>query len=186
MLAECTREMFSLAMLVRLGRVSERDVKATFAAFRRLDRDNDGKLNSKDIICGEFIRRRRAKTQQANALRLSTLNNLGAQPSYGYDFSNMGPYIPSQKTSQHAPESTIDVFERADFDGAEFIYESQIHRDSCEDDFSGYDENHEVPETYASDHSVTYGYSPSTGTFLPPNLPRYSHSFSEYEKWAVS
>jgi hypothetical protein len=185
-LAECTREMFSLAMLVRLGRVSERDVKATFAAFRRLDRDNDGKLNSKDIICGEFIRRRRAKTQQANALRLSALNNLGAQPSYGYDFSNMGQYIPSPKTSQHAPDSTTDVVEHADFDDAKFMYKSQIRHDSREDDFSGYAENNADPETYASDHSINYGYSPSTGAFLPSVLPRYSHSFSEYEEWVIS
>merc|ERR1712176_458542 len=33
-LEECDREMFSLAMLVRLGRITEDDVKATFQAFR--------------------------------------------------------------------------------------------------------------------------------------------------------
>jgi hypothetical protein len=36
-LDECTREMFSLAMLVRLGQVSEEEIRQTFAAFRRLD-----------------------------------------------------------------------------------------------------------------------------------------------------
>lgn len=57
-LEECTREMFSLAMLVRLGRITEDDVKATFAAFRRLDVGNYGKLNSRTIIEGELMRRR--------------------------------------------------------------------------------------------------------------------------------
>jgi hypothetical protein len=57
-LEECTREMFSLAMLVRLGRITEEDVKATFAAFRRLDVGNYGKLNSRTIIEGQFMRRK--------------------------------------------------------------------------------------------------------------------------------
>lgn len=56
-LDECTREMFALAMLVRLGRISEQDVRSTFDAFRRLDVDDDGVLNSRDIIMGEFQRR---------------------------------------------------------------------------------------------------------------------------------
>ena len=68
-LNECTREMFALAMLVRLGRISERDVKATFGAFRRLDRDNDGKLSSKDIICGMFDKVR--SSHQARSLNQS-------------------------------------------------------------------------------------------------------------------
>ena len=53
-LNECTREMFSLAMLVRLGKVTERDVRHTFAAFRRLDVDREGVLNSKTIISGKI------------------------------------------------------------------------------------------------------------------------------------
>ncbi|KAL7543960.1 hypothetical protein ACHAXR_013372, partial [Thalassiosira sp. AJA248-18] len=57
-LEECTREMFSLAMLVRLGRITEDDVKSTFAAFRRLDIGNYGKLNSRTIIEGELMRRK--------------------------------------------------------------------------------------------------------------------------------
>ena len=56
-LDECTREMFALAMLLRLGRISEQDVRSTFDAFRRLDVDDDGVLNSRDIIMGEFHRR---------------------------------------------------------------------------------------------------------------------------------
>lgn len=57
-LEECTREMFALAMLVRLGKVTETDIKQTFAAFRRLDVDNDGFLSSKAIIAGMLQRRR--------------------------------------------------------------------------------------------------------------------------------
>ncbi|KAL7554225.1 hypothetical protein ACHAWF_017643 [Thalassiosira exigua] len=63
-LEECTREMFSLAMLVRLGRITEDDVKATFAAFRRLDIGNYGKLNSRTIIEGEIMRQKSLKNIQ--------------------------------------------------------------------------------------------------------------------------
>lgn len=59
-LHECTREMFSLAMLVRLGKVSEEEIRQTFAAFRRLDVNNEGVLNSKSIIAA-MIQKRRAE-----------------------------------------------------------------------------------------------------------------------------
>lgn len=59
-LEECTREMFALAMLVRLGKVTETDIKQTFAAFRVLDVDNDGFLSSKSIIAGMLQKRRQA------------------------------------------------------------------------------------------------------------------------------
>ncbi|OEU09307.1 hypothetical protein FRACYDRAFT_160610, partial [Fragilariopsis cylindrus CCMP1102] len=49
-LDECTREMFALAMMIRLGKVTEVDIKQTFAAFRKLDVNNEGVLNSKSII----------------------------------------------------------------------------------------------------------------------------------------
>ena len=57
-LEECTREMFALAMLVRLGKVTEEDIKHTFAAFRRLDVNNDGVLTSKSIIAAMIQKRR--------------------------------------------------------------------------------------------------------------------------------
>eukprot|EP00814_Leptocylindrus_danicus_P020289 CAMPEP_0116026316 /NCGR_PEP_ID=MMETSP0321-20121206/13747_1 /TAXON_ID=163516 /ORGANISM="Leptocylindrus danicus var. danicus, Strain B650" /LENGTH=320 /DNA_ID=CAMNT_0003499029 /DNA_START=511 /DNA_END=1473 /DNA_ORIENTATION=+ len=57
MLDECTREMFSLAMLIRLGKITEKDVSLIFSAFRRLDVGNDGKLDSRDIIFGELEKR---------------------------------------------------------------------------------------------------------------------------------
>jgi Ion channel len=59
-LDECTREMFSLAMLVRLGKVTEEDIKETFAAFRRLDVNDDGVLNSRSII-GAMIHKSRSR-----------------------------------------------------------------------------------------------------------------------------
>lgn len=56
--------MFSLAMLVRLGRISEKDIQSTFHAFSRLDCDNDGKLSSKDIICGTVKAHKREKRRK--------------------------------------------------------------------------------------------------------------------------
>lgn len=46
---QCTREMFALTMLVRLGRITEQDVRSTFAAFQKLDKNNEGVLTSKQI-----------------------------------------------------------------------------------------------------------------------------------------
>ena len=66
-LNECTREMFSLAMLVRLGKVSEQDIKQTFAAFRRLDVYDEGVLNSKTIIDGMVKRRREQSLSVQNS-----------------------------------------------------------------------------------------------------------------------
>ena len=57
-LDECTREMFSLAMLVRLGKVTEEDIRETFAVFRRLDVNDEGVLNSKSIIAGMIQKHR--------------------------------------------------------------------------------------------------------------------------------
>jgi len=56
-LEECTREMFSLAMLVRMGKVTEQDIRETFAAFRKLDVNDEGVLNSKSIIAGMIQKR---------------------------------------------------------------------------------------------------------------------------------
>lgn len=45
----CSREMFALTMLIRLGRITEQDVRSTFAAFQRLDRHNEGFISQKEI-----------------------------------------------------------------------------------------------------------------------------------------
>lgn len=43
---QCSKEMFALTMLVRLGRVSENDVRSIFAAFQKLDKNNEGFLRT--------------------------------------------------------------------------------------------------------------------------------------------
>jgi hypothetical protein len=43
---QCSKEMFALTMLIRLGRVSEQDVRSTFAAFQNLDKNNEGFLTT--------------------------------------------------------------------------------------------------------------------------------------------
>eukprot|EP00539_Tryblionella_compressa_P001644 CAMPEP_0178745592 /NCGR_PEP_ID=MMETSP0744-20121128/7377_1 /TAXON_ID=913974 /ORGANISM="Nitzschia punctata, Strain CCMP561" /LENGTH=807 /DNA_ID=CAMNT_0020398785 /DNA_START=5 /DNA_END=2428 /DNA_ORIENTATION=- len=70
-LDECTREMFALAMLIRLGKVTEDDIKLTFAAFRRLDIGNEGVLNSKAIIGGMIQKR----ASQLNLCHLAAASN---------------------------------------------------------------------------------------------------------------
>ena len=63
-LQECTREMFALAMLVRLGKVTEDDILDTFNAFGRLDVSGEGVLNSRSIIAG-MINKSRHKANLA-------------------------------------------------------------------------------------------------------------------------
>lgn len=69
-LDECTREMFSLAMLVRMGKVNEEEILHTFAAFKRLDVVNEGVLNSRSIIAAMVQKRRnfasRSKSMPVN------------------------------------------------------------------------------------------------------------------------
>ena len=77
-LDECTREMFALAMLVRLGKVTERDIRETFAAFRHLDVNNDGVLNSKSIIAGMIARQRSRAILMAQSANNN--NNHAATP----------------------------------------------------------------------------------------------------------
>jgi hypothetical protein len=66
-LDECTREMFSLAMLVRLGKVTEHDIRGTFSCFRHLDVNNEGVLNSKSIIGGMIAKQRQSSAYQTNS-----------------------------------------------------------------------------------------------------------------------
>lgn len=116
-LDECTREMFSLAMLVRLGKVTEEDIRETFAAFRRLDVNDEGLLNSKSIIAG-MIQKHRSQNSQMGRRRqssgalssLSRTSNTRGNPmpywqmpqlplttttSAGYDESTLG-FMPEQ------------------------------------------------------------------------------------------
>jgi hypothetical protein len=80
-LNECTREMFTLAMLVRLGKVTEKDIRQTFAAFRRLDVDRDGILNSKTIISGKIKRHRSMKDLRDGIIETPYLNTSQRKPS---------------------------------------------------------------------------------------------------------
>lgn len=91
-LDECTREMFCLAMLVRLGKVAEEDIKHTFAAFRKLDVHNDGVLNSKSIIAGMVQKR---KTLSTSYLNLSALAAQDDDPKN----LNMDPTTPQSIAS---------------------------------------------------------------------------------------
>jgi hypothetical protein len=76
-LDECTREMFSLAMLVRLGKVTEHDIRETFASFRHLDVNNEGVLNSKSIIAGMIAKQRISRNlAMANSASYPNLTQL--------------------------------------------------------------------------------------------------------------
>ena len=99
--------MFSLAMLVRLGRITEHDVKATFAAFRRLDVGNYGKLNSRTIIEGEIMRRKSLR----NLVALSPPEQW-EQPTQHYEQppQHYSRESLSQGPSYHAEYSPPDPF----------------------------------------------------------------------------
>lgn len=93
-LDECTREMFCLAMLVRLGKVTEEDIKLTFAAFKKLDLNDEKVLNSKAIIAGMIQRHRSnlnlAKMAESESQTISNRSTHskasigGSQPFYAW------------------------------------------------------------------------------------------------------
>ena len=77
--------MFALTMLVRLGRISEQDIRSTFAAFQKLDKNNDGVL--------------RGNSMPLNTLPMPDLGAPQSQP----DFSAM---LPRQKNSSSLSETS--------------------------------------------------------------------------------
>jgi hypothetical protein len=104
-LDECTREMFSLAMLVRLGKVTEDDLRETFAVFRRLDVNDEGVLNSKSIIAGMIQKRRsnllsRQAAQQAGSVPMSNATATSGHGN-GIPFMYM-PQVPLTATTPAA------------------------------------------------------------------------------------
>jgi hypothetical protein len=108
-LDECTREMFSLAMLVRLGKVTEDDIRETFAVFRRLDVNDEGVLNSKSIIAGMIQKRRstlmsRQAAQQAAGMPMSNASTTAGHGN-GMPFMYM-PQVPLTATTP-APYGTL-------------------------------------------------------------------------------
>jgi hypothetical protein len=98
-LDECTREMFSLAMLVRLGKVSEQDIRETFASFRRLDVNDEGVLNSKSIIAA-MIQKRRAQQQRPPPLPVQLSVHPPPPPSYS-------PQTPQEQSAEQEEPANV-------------------------------------------------------------------------------
>lgn len=97
--------MFSLAMLVRLGRITESDVKATFKAFRRLDVGNYGKLNSRSIIEGEIMRRKSLRDLAALAPENQWDQPIQYTPRYTAELNSPNPYGPMPLARQGSVET---------------------------------------------------------------------------------
>lgn len=93
-LDECTREMFSLAMLVRLGKVTEDDIRETFAVFRRLDVNDEGVLNSKSIIAAMIQKRRQSSARVMQQRRVNESSISTASKSANNVNSQFAPYWP--------------------------------------------------------------------------------------------
>ena len=114
-LDECTREMFSLAMLVRLGKVTEDEIKETFAAFRRLDVNNEGVLNSKSIIAA-LIQQKRSKHEPhlppgslSQQVPPSSVPQQGPPPP-APSLPNPAPVVVTFPTVDPPPPPTFPVF----------------------------------------------------------------------------
>lgn len=107
-LSECTREMFALAMLVRLGKVTEEDIFQTFGAFNRLDVNRDGVLNSRSIIAG-MIHKSRSKSNLPGMRRVNSSNMLKTPaPMYGggnQENNNFSSPIPIGNPNVFTPAS---------------------------------------------------------------------------------
>jgi hypothetical protein len=94
-LDECTREMFALAMMIRLGKVTEVDIKQTFAAFRKLDVNNEGVLNSKSIIGGMIQKRRRTiNLNRQESLEQQRRQQAGASQGFAGSWIYTGAHPP--------------------------------------------------------------------------------------------
>jgi hypothetical protein len=148
-LDECTREMFALAMLVRLGKVTERDIRQTFAAFRRLDVDDEGVLNSRTIIAGLMQKHR---TRSMKDLREGLpADHLPSPPPPPLVDGQPATYWFGDHSSLHMNR------EKPDFRFADIEYDSEH-------------------ENLASEQAALLGrpsnrtkyHSPSGGTFCPP------------------
>lgn len=102
--------MFALTMLVRLGRITEQDVRSTFAAFQKLDKDNEGILTSKRAIrpvprnVGNLLapRQRRQLSNSSLSERsiLSRQTNL-SNPSLNEDSSLLHPLASMNKGGEN-------------------------------------------------------------------------------------
>lgn len=120
-LDECTREMFALAMLVRLGKVTERDVHQTFAAFRRLDVDNEGVLNSRTIITG-IMHKRKSMKDLRDTIPESPPASPGSEPNtlFKSDVSSFTSKGVEQKLGENAPLLDSNSVSQRQFRGGTF------------------------------------------------------------------
>lgn len=147
-LNECTREMFSLAMLVRLGKVTERDVRQTFAAFHRLDVDSEGVLNSKTIITGMMKKCRSQK-------------DLSSADPFSPSASSPPPPPPAPEHLEHDNGSLSNRYLFRTNDGGSFRF-GEVRRDSLEKGRQG-------EQTALLDGQNMNGHSLNGGTFSPQN-----------------
>lgn len=125
-LDKCTREMFALAMLVRLGRITEQDVKMTYAAFQQLDKDNDGVLTSKEIIMSMAVEQRKKSGGGRGLSSTSRERDDGGEGSWDGErlqsvnhLSNLShPLTSTQNSSseRHASYNSTQTTTMPDFD----------------------------------------------------------------------
>ena len=135
-LDECTREMFCLAMLVRLGKVTEEDIKLTFAAFKKLDVHDEKVLNSRAIIAG-MIQKRRANLELNKANCSQTMSNRSniSMPSYGtLPFTSFGrnssdPGLAQSNTDCDVHEETVG--EQHGYQPLWTVLPRQVVNDQC-------------------------------------------------------
>lgn len=89
-LGHCTREMFALTMLIRLGRITEQDVRSTYAAFNKLDKDDNGLLTSQEVLLSAYERKRRKQKisiRDDTAMLPNQQRNTHGQDNYQYSGS---------------------------------------------------------------------------------------------------
>lgn len=104
-LDECTREMFCLAMLVRLGKVTEEDIKLTFAAFKKLDVHDEKVLNSRAIIAG-MIQKRRANMELNKVNCSQTMSNRSSRSMASYGSLNSTSFARNSSAPSPTPSNT--------------------------------------------------------------------------------
>ena len=118
MLHECTREMFLMAMLVRLGKISEQDITVIYSAFRRLDAGHDGRLDSRDIIFGE-LKKQSNHDSISHWRRAQRNRNIMSNLPY---FPNIGESNQEESSSSTSDDYYIEEDEEDSYDSAPETY----------------------------------------------------------------
>jgi len=65
---ECTREKFTLVMLLKLKKITSSDLKACSAQFDRLDLNRDGALNATDVALSDAARQAKREARCSRRL----------------------------------------------------------------------------------------------------------------------